>query len=128
MKPKITNMVAWQQAELLMQPAFLRVLDNIRKHLEQSVWKGTYEQIENPLPGYLLLLQHKNQQFSVNVWDLCFQVCFRDYQATHSEHESREVEIDTSLIDETGDVDWDRLEAKTRKIVEDLFTNLPATE
>lgn len=127
MKPKITNMVAWQQAELLMQPAFLRIIDNIRKQLEQSAWKGRYEEIENPYPGYLLLLQHKDREFTVNVWELCYQVCFRDYQPTHSEQESQEVQIDTSLIDETGDVDWDSLEVKTRQIVEQLFANLPTT-
>lgn len=125
MKPKITNMVAWQQAELLMQPAFLRVIDNIRKQLEQSVWKGTYEEVQYPYPGYLLCLQHRDYQMSVNLWDLCYQVCFLDYKPTHSEWESQEVDIDTSLIDETGDVDWERLEVKTRAIVEQVFTDLP---
>ena len=125
MKPKITNMVAWQQAELLMQPAYLRVIDNIRKQLEQSVWKATYEEVQTPYPGYLLCLQHGEQQMSVNLRELCYQVCFRDYKPTHSELESQEVEIDTSLIDESGDVDWDRLEVKTRAIVDRVFTNLP---
>uniref|UniRef100_UPI00312C71B2 hypothetical protein n=1 Tax=Escherichia coli TaxID=562 RepID=UPI00312C71B2 len=43
MPPKITNSVTWQQAELLMQPAFIRVVDNIRKQLDESAWKGTYK-------------------------------------------------------------------------------------
>ncbi|MBD3562788.1 hypothetical protein H6S82_28675 [Planktothrix sp. FACHB-1355] len=62
---------------------------------------------------------------SVNLWDLCYQVCFVDYQPTHSELESQEVDIDTSLIDETGDVDWERLEVKTRAVVEQVFADLP---
>ena len=45
MPPKITNPVTWQQAELLMQPAFIRVIDNIRKHLDASAWKGTYQDV-----------------------------------------------------------------------------------
>jgi len=125
MKPKITDLVAWQQAELLMQPAYLRIIDNIRKQLEQSVWKGTYEQVENPYPGYLLCLQYKNEQFTMNLWELCFQVCFREYQPTHAEQESREVQIDTSLIDENGEVDWERLEEKTKQVIAQLFANLP---
>lgn len=124
MKPKITNMVAWQQAELLMQPAFLRTIDNIRKQLEQSNWKGTYEEVQNPYPGYLLRLQYQDQEMSVNLWEICYQVCFLNYQPTHSELETQEVEIDTSLIDETGDVDWERLEAKTKVVIEQIFANL----
>lgn len=125
MKPKITNMVAWQQAELLMQPAFLRTIDNIRKQLEQSNWKGTYEEVQYPYPGYLLRLQYQDREMSVNLWEICYQVCFLNYQPTHSELESQEVEIDTSLIDETGDVDWERLDAKTKDVIEKLFANLP---
>jgi len=40
---KITDTVAWQQAELLMQPTFIRIIDNIRNQLDESAWKGTYE-------------------------------------------------------------------------------------
>ena len=128
MKPKITNMVAWQQAELLMQPAFLRTIDNIRKQLEQSNWKGTYEEAQYPYPGYLLRLQYQDLEMSVNLWEICYQVCFLNYQPTHTELESQEVEIDTSLIDETGDVDWERLDAKTKLAIEQLFANLPRVE
>lgn len=127
MKPKITNMVAWQQAELLMQPAYLRIVDNLRKQLEESAWKGTYEEVQNPYPGYLLRLQHKDQEFTINLWELCFQVCFLEYQPTHSELESQDVQIDTSLIDETGDVDWEKLEVKTQRIIAEIFANLPAS-
>lgn len=127
MKPKITNMVAWQQAELLMQPAYLRIVDNLRKQLEESAWKGSYEEVQSPYPGYLLRLQHKDHEFRINLWELCFQVCFLEYQLTHSEVESQDVQIDTSLIDETGDVDWERLEAKTQGIIAEIFANLSAS-
>ena len=128
MNPKITNMVAWQQAELLMQPAFLRVIDNIRKQLEQSAWKGTYQEVQQPYPGYLLCLEHHHHQISINLWELCYQICFLNYEFTHSELESQEVEIDTNLLDETGDVDWEHLEAKTRQVIEDFFASLPVVE
>lgn len=128
MKPKITNQLAWQQAELLMQPALIRVLDNIRKRLETSPWKGSYETLQTPHPRYLLKLEHEGREMSVDIWDLCYQICFRDYQPAHAEAETREVEIDTDLIDEAGDVDWVRLDRKTRDIIEDLFANLTPTE
>ncbi len=160
MPPKITNSVAWQQAELLMQPAFIRVVDNIRKQLDESAWKGTYQDVliwsadtsnetkaivtqllqemeaatpeqavqirqtlanlPTPHPGYHLCLQRQDQQVNVDLWELCYQVCFLDY-GTGNET----VKIDTDLIDETGDVDWLRLEAKTKELVEQVFASLP---
>jgi hypothetical protein len=33
----------WQSAVTLMQPTFIRVMDHLRRTLEQSVWKGQYE-------------------------------------------------------------------------------------
>ncbi len=163
MPPKITNSLAWQQAELLMQPAFIRVIDHIRKQLEESSWKGTYEEVliwpadatdeskaivtqllqelegaspeqadeikqslahmPTPHPGYHLCLQRQDQEFRVDLWDLCYQVCFRDY----SPDSNKAVDIDTSLIDETGDVDWQCLDEKTAELVEQVFANLPNT-
>ncbi|NJK75838.1 MAG: hypothetical protein HC786_29895 [Richelia sp. CSU_2_1] len=126
MKPKITSTKAWQQAELLMQPALIRVLDNIRKQLDESIWNGTYHEKQTPFPGYQLLLEHGDKQRYVDIWELCYQVCFINYNPTHSEMESREVEIDTSLIEEdTGDVDWNRLDAKASELIQAIFDSLP---
>jgi hypothetical protein len=160
MPPKITNSQTWQQAELLMQPAFIRVVDNIRKQLDESAWKGTYKDVlvwaadtsnetkaivtqllqemegatpeqsdlirqslanlPTPHPGYHLCLQRQEQQVTVDLWELCYQVCFIDYDTG-----DEAVSIDTSLIDEMGDVDWLRLEAKTKELVGQTFASLP---
>lgn len=129
MKPQFQDTLAWQQAELLMQPAYIRILDHIRKQLEESSWKGTYQEVQTPFPGYNLCLEHKEQQLCVDLWDLCFRVCFRNYNGSHAELERQAVEIDTSLIeDETKDVDWQRLDTKARHVVEQVFTNLPTGE
>ncbi|MUG99898.1 hypothetical protein F7734_49550 [Scytonema sp. UIC 10036] len=160
MPPKISDSVAWQQAEILMQPAFIRVVDNIRKLLDVSSWTGTYQDVliwptgttdetqaivtkllqdleaatpeqaleiretlsilPMPHPGYHLCLQRQEQQVSIDLWELCYQVCFLNYIPG-----LEKVEIDTSLIDETGDVDWQILETKTKQVVERVFGNLP---
>ncbi|MEI3652278.1 MAG: hypothetical protein V6D39_20365 [Dolichospermum lemmermannii FEM_B0920] len=159
MPPKITNSTSWQQAEILMQPAFIRVIDNLRKQLDISDWKGTYQdvltwpanttdetkalvtqlvqemetatpiQVEEirktlaslpmPHPGYNLLLQRHGEQVNIDLWDLCYQVCFLNYSP-----ENTAVDIDTSLIDEYGDVDWQYLENKTQILVEQVFASL----
>ncbi|MEL6602708.1 MAG: hypothetical protein AAFP20_05715, partial [Cyanobacteria bacterium J06614_10] len=36
--------LARAEVEQLMQPALIRVIDNIRKQLEDSSWQGTYEE------------------------------------------------------------------------------------
>lgn len=165
MPPKITDPVVWQQAEVLMQPAFIRVIDHIRKQLDESAWKGTYQNVliwpegtteetkarvtdlvqqssgaspeltaeiemaitslPTPQPGYQLTLQHEDQQFSFDLWELCYQICFRHYSSLLSESPNYKVEIDTSLIEETGDVNWQLLDTKAEEIVERMFASLP---
>ena len=125
MKPKITSPIAWKQAELLMQPAMIRVLDNIRKQLEESVWTGTYQEVQVPIPGYQLMLEHQGEQRSVDIWELCYRVCFVNYPPAHAQMQSQEVVIDTSLIeDDTSDVDWNRLDAKASQLIQEIFANL----
>jgi hypothetical protein len=126
MKPKFKDMVAWQQAELLMQPALIRIVDQVRKQLEQTNWKATYNDVQTPIPGYELCLENHNASVCVDLWELCYQVCFLDYTSTHAAQESLEVEIDTSLIDETGDVDWQYLDTKAQQMVAQVFASLPS--
>jgi hypothetical protein len=168
MKPKFADITSWQQAELLMQPVFIRLIDNIRKQLEQAPWKGTYEdvqlwsedvapeikarvvqlrqqletalpkeaaaiqqaleQLPQPYPGYHLCLEHHNQQISIDLWDLCYQICFRNYCPPFDCYDDKAVEIDTNLIDETGEVDWQHVDAKAKQLVEQIFVNLPQSE
>jgi hypothetical protein len=125
MKPKITSSIAWQQAELLMQPAMIRVIDNIRKQLEESAWTGTYQEVQIPIPGYQLLLELQGEQRCIDIWELCYRVCFLNYEPAHTQIQSQEVVIDTSLIDDdTGDVDWNRLDAKASQLIQEIFANL----
>jgi len=126
MKPKFKNTVAWEQAELLMQPALIRIVDQVRKQLEDTTWKATYKDVQTPIPGYQLCLEKQDTSICVDLWELCFQVCFRNYKPVHSELESQEVEIDTTLIDETGDVDWQGLDTKAQQLVAQVFADLSA--
>lgn len=126
MTPKFKNTVAWEQAELLMQPALIRIVDQVRKQLEDTTWKATYKDVQTPIPGYQLCLEKQDTSICVDLWELCFQVCFRNYKPVHSELESQEVEIDTTLIDETGDVDWQCLDTKAQQLVAQVFADLSA--
>lgn len=162
MTPKFADMTTWHQAELLMQPTFIRLIDNIRKQLEQSQWKGTYRDVAlwaeevplevretvaqlqqqlktasptqaaeievtlahlpAPFPGYYLRLDQNDRQVEVDLWELCYQICFEDYSMGN---DRQPVAVDTSLIDDLGEVDWHRLDDKARQVVEQVFDNLP---
>jgi hypothetical protein len=73
-----------------------------------------------PYPGYHLLLQRQQEQVNIDLWDLCYQVCFLNYSSQNTA-----VDIDTNLIDEYGDVNWQYLENKTQELVKQVFANLP---
>lgn len=149
-------------ADQLMQPALIRIIDNIRKHLDTSDWKGTYQetqlwpegiaeaqmhhfkalqaqlsqatpeqadsirneltQLPQPFPGYELHLTKGEQTRIVDVWQLCYCVCFEQYPVPEGP-----VKVDYSLIDqELNDVDWFVLDNKAKAIVDEVFNQLGA--
>ena len=131
MKPKFKTRLAWEQAQVLMQPALIRIIDNLRKQLEESEWKGTYKEVTSPVPGYHLCLTRQERSLEVDIWQLCYQVCFQNYDAlpenifSEDDRSVQEVEVDTRLLDEMGEVDWQLIEAKAQNSVRELFANLP---
>ncbi|MBW4653958.1 MAG: hypothetical protein KME20_13115 [Kaiparowitsia implicata GSE-PSE-MK54-09C] len=164
MKPRITDATAWHQAELLMQPVFIRLIDNLRKALDESSWTGTYREdvvwaedvspaerqqviqlqqqfaaaapaakaaieaelakLPQPTPIYSLCLQQGDRTLTIDLWQVCYQICFKNYSPVVNWADAVDVEIDMSLLDQFGDVDWQRLDAKTRHIVEQVFASL----
>ena len=122
MIPRFRNISDWEKAQVLMQPCLIRVLDNIRKQLDESSYKGTYEEVTEPIPGHILCLTYQDVQVKVDIWELCFKVCFLEYEPS----QEQAVQIDDSLIEQdTGDVDWQSLESKTQYIVRQVFLKLP---
>ena len=153
---------ARQIADQLMQPALIRIIDNIRKQLEDSDWHGTYQetqiwpegiaeailqrfkelqsqlsqatpeaaeairaelsQLPQPFPGYELHLTKAEQTRVVDVWHLCYCVCFQAYPVADGP-----VQIDDAIIDhELNDVDWLVLDNKAKAIVDEVFSQLGA--
>ena len=125
MKPKLKTNSAWEQANLLMQPAFIRVVDNFRDQLEDSDWTGEYQEITEPYPGYMLELKREDTKRKINLWDVCYQVCFVSYPTETIDGETCEVEIDTNLFEPSGAVDWQKLEDKTQMLIRQIFATLP---
>jgi hypothetical protein len=126
MQPKFASELAWQQAEFLMQPIYIRIIDRIRQQGEVSSWKVSYEEVREPRPINYLCLESGDRQLKYDIWDLCYQVCFVNYDGSHSEAESQIVEVDTSLIDMEAKIpDWTKLDNKAKDVVARIFNNLP---
>lgn len=123
MKPIFRTAQAWEQAQTLMQPTLIRVVDQLRQRVEASDWQADYEEVEEPLPGFQLCLKKEAKVHVLKLWDLCFQVCFMDYPATDHEFDPS-VEIDYNLLDEAGDVEWEALDQKVGKVLTAVFAGL----
>ncbi|ELS05581.1 hypothetical protein Xen7305DRAFT_00053280 [Xenococcus sp. PCC 7305] len=130
MKPQFKTRPAWDKAQILMQPAFIRILDNIRKQLETSPWQGDFKDVTHPIPGYLLCLTKDDISIEVDIWQLCYQVVGTNYRPTlqdlvpADDQTSSELSIDERLLDETGEIDWHLVEAKAQQSVRQVFEQL----
>ncbi len=159
MPPQFTTNHVWNQADRLMQPSLIRLLDNLRKESERQNWEAVYDNqlrwpqgttedqkaeydrfqsllhdadhesasaiestlalLPQPLPHYGLCLSQGDRSATFDIWELCYQICFENYS------EEVPVTIDVTLFDHEDELDWDRLEQKTKTIVLNLFANLP---
>jgi hypothetical protein len=162
-----------QSAMALMQPTFIRVMDHLRRTLEQSDWKGQYEttyawpegispeakaevfwlydqlegaakadqadiecqleELPQPIPVYLLHLEMDQEKRTMNLWELCCQICLADYDAQIECTDFVEVDLDlalpdSSLFDASGEVDWVQLDQKTAGVIQSAFQSLKNTQ
>jgi hypothetical protein len=128
MRPQFSNELAWQQAEALMQPIYIRIIDRIRQESEQSNIQVGYEEEQTPHLKHFLCLGSGDRKLRFDIWDLCYQVCFINYIGNIGENESQAVEVDTSLFDaEAEDIDWHKLDNKAKEVVRRVF-NIYARE
>ncbi len=127
----------WRLASMLMQPALIRLFDQIRRQLAESGWQGSYETKElwpagvdpattEPQVLYLLYLSRGEQKVRVNVWELCYQICFVDYTPSLdrediADFQVGEVTADASLLEADGEVDWNKLDRKAQQVVAQML-------
>lgn len=139
------------QAEQLMQPCFIRVVDNLRKQTEELDWRSEYveqllwpegttteqqqqvadltaslkqatpeeaqrleqalAQLPTPTPAYQLRLSHEDRTAALDLWGLCFQICFQTYDP------KQPVAVDSTLLGDDNEVDWLTLDEKAKTLI-----------
>jgi hypothetical protein len=80
-------------------------------------------QLPTPTPAYELRLTQGASQghneaprtATLDVWELCFGVCFRNYQP------SQPIVVDASLLDSDGEIDWITLDDKAKALVKEAI-------
>lgn len=143
----------WYLAAQLVQPALIRLVDQLRQQLEGSAWKSSYETVEvwpenspdsqadqeqtetEPQILYWLYLTPKEssndtKRIAINLWELCYQICFASYTPILDcpkirDFQLGEVAVDRSLFDDHGEVDWNRLDTKAAAMVQQMINSLP---
>ncbi len=127
----------WYAAAQLLQPALIRLVDHLRRALETSGWQGEYETVEVPTATgeaepqilYWLHLRRGDRHQRLNLWELCYEICFENYTPDLSypgihDFQVGEVTADMALFDATGEVDWQRLDQKAARVVATVFAAL----
>ncbi len=136
----------WYWAAQLVQPALIRLVDQLRQQLTDSAWKSSYETVEvwpentpdnqeqaetEPQILYWLYLTLKNSSnettpIAINLWELCYQICFESYipvldRPTIQDFQLGDVAVDRTLFDDDGEVDWNRLDVKAAQVVKAMI-------
>lgn len=118
-----------------MQTEVLKLMDRIeaveeedRPELEQQL-----EALPQPISVYLLHLTKGAQARTLNLWEMCYQICLMDYvpqleRPTFADIPLEELSPDDALLDEAGEVDWSRLDLKTAQVVQSAFESLESRE
>jgi hypothetical protein len=123
MRPQFATELAWQQAEALMQPIYIRIIDRIRQESEGSTLQVSYTEEKIPHLKHYLCLGNGQRQLRFDIWDLCYQVCFTNYIGNLGDDETQVVEVDTTLFDfDGGDIDWVKLDNKAKAVIQRTFT------
>lgn len=91
---------------------------------EDKAIRQQLSQLPAPSPGYALRLTEGSGEAprtaTLDVWELCFEVCFKDYQPPQP------VSVDPALLYDDGEIDWLTLDEKAKTLVEQAIDQATA--
>ncbi len=89
----------------------------------------TLAELPQPFPAYYLHLNKGDHSVVVDLWNLCYRICFLNFPEPNREsnQETITVDIDNNLFDADGEVNWQCIDAKTQDLVRQIFSTLPTS-
>jgi hypothetical protein len=115
-----------EQAEVLLLYDRLAAAKN---DAQQAEIEDRLQDLPQPVPVYLLHLTQGDRTKTINLWELCYQICLLDY----TPHIERTIFVDLplegvrpdhTLFDASGEVDWHLLDLKTAQVIHSVFESL----
>jgi hypothetical protein len=115
-----------EQAEVLVLYDRLATAKN---DAQQAEIEEQLQDLPQPVPVYLLHLTKGDRTKTMNLWELCYQICLVDYtphieRTTFVDLPLEDVQPDHSLFDLSGEVDWPGLDRKTAQVIQSAFESL----
>lgn len=77
-------------------------------------------QLPTPLPIYHLRLTQGERVATLDVWELCFYLCFDAYSP------GQPVTVDVALVDADNEIDWITLDEKAKALVSQALAEATA--
>jgi hypothetical protein len=118
-----------------MQAEVLYLMDQIEavEDGDRAALEDRLEALPQPISVYLLHLAKAEQRKTLNLWELCYQICLLDYvpqieRTTVVEIPLGQISPDYTLFDDNGEVDWTRLDLKAAQAVQAAFQSLERAE
>ncbi|MEM9136246.1 MAG: hypothetical protein AAGB01_02690 [Cyanobacteria bacterium P01_F01_bin.42] len=166
-------MTSHETLSLLLQPALIRLIDQLRLQLKAAEWTWSYDTVEvwpdqvpettrsryeemmraldvasgddaeaiqdvldelpQPIPLYRLEITDQSSVPTINMWQLCYQICLKDYTPQLQDMslmapDLNQNDIDSRLTDQDGEIDWDCLNQNAQLVVEKLIASIVAGE
>jgi hypothetical protein len=115
-----------EQAEVLV---LYDRLATVKNDAQIEAIEAQLQNFPQPIPVYLLHLTKGDRTKTMNLWELCYQICLVGYtphieRTTFADLPLEDVQPDHTLFDASGEVDWPGLDRKTAQVIQSAFESL----
>ncbi|MEM6501819.1 MAG: hypothetical protein AAF685_08280 [Cyanobacteria bacterium P01_C01_bin.89] len=124
---------AWPEGTTEETKTRIKLLEQQLKDAEKVGDMETVDEVQGalnaqpqPQPLYTFHLKKGDRTAMIDLWQICYRICFQDYaaRAALSTGDRVSVDVDESLFETGGDIDWQRLDEKAKTEITTFFKQL----
>lgn len=88
--------------------------------------QGALDALPQPQPLYTFHLNKGDRAAMIDLWQICYRICFKDFaaRAALSTGDRVSVDVDESLFESEGEINWQRLDEKAKTEIAAFFARL----